>query len=1089
MNLTTLLKQSLWHYRRTTLAVLLGTAVGTGVLTGALMIGDAVRHSLEQRVQDRLGKTAFAVTCGEAFTHASLANRLGQHLDIPAAATLQLPGLAVTPNGSARANRVHVYGIDHKFFAMAPMTTAPPDTPAPGDVALNRRLANQLGVSPGDTVIIRVDTPSRLNRNIPLANADTSVTALRLRVSHIHAPAALGHFSLRSEQALPMNAFVDREFLASKLEQPASANLILIGSTSANLTNALTSVWTPADLGLSIQPRSDGGCVLQSDRIFLNTALLDAAQAHTDKTDTLFTYFVNTLRTENQTTPYSFVAGLDTSPVPPNMADDELVATQWLADDLDLAINDEIQLAAFTLGPHNRLIETSRTFRVHRIVPLNAVAGDPAFTADFPGLSDAKNCRDWDPGIPIDLSRIRNRDEAYWKTYRTTPKAFVTLSAAQSMWQNRYGRATAVRYPEKDSSRSAEWLNSILTRLRPGDVGMRILPVRKSGLQASREGVSFGQLFIGLSFFIIAAALLLTGMLFSFSVQQRTAETGILLALGFRRHDILRLRLIESALIALPGAALGVGLGILYNHVILKLLSGAWQTIVGTVSLQLIVRPETGLIGFAGGALTAWLTLWIAAHRQLRRTPAILQRTCDLDTSPNPLPSTAPFIVGAVCWLAVITIITVAGNHPRHLTAVFFGAGTLALAGCFALEYGALLTLRRLTTDDAPGLGETAVRACGRHPRHSLAVTGVLAAGVFLVIATGANRPGPPGDPDNPRSGTGGFDLYAESAIPILDDPRLEQGRHALGIDDDGAVTFVPLRVFEGDDASCLNLNRVSTPPVLGVPPHALQGRFSFAAAAQTLPAESPWTGLNATASTLEIPAVADQSVILWGLGKSIGETLTFNDDRGYPLSLRLVGGTANSILQGYVAIAERQFLEHFPNHPGYRILLIDVHEGDPADVARRLTRTFADYGLQVTPTPVRLAAFASIQDTYLSIFMMLGALGLLLGSVGLGIVVARNVLERRGELAMLNALGFKSRAIYRLIFIEHIILFGDGLFSGTLSGLIAILPALRSQGTPVSPGSLVLLLSILFLNGLLWITAAITLSTRAPLLPALRQE
>ena len=59
------------------------------------------------------------------------------------------------------------------------------------------------------------------------------------------------------------------------------------------------------------------------------------------------------------------------------------------------------------------------------------------------------------------------------------------------------------------------------------------------------------------------------------------------------------------------------------------------------------------------------------------------------------------------------------------------------------------------------------------------------------------------------------------------------------------------------------------------------------------------------------------------------------------------------------------------------------------------------DVGLELTPATKRLAAFNAVQNTYLSTFQILGGLGLVLGSVGLGLVVMRNVFERRGELGM----------------------------------------------------------------------------------------
>ena len=62
---------------------------------------------------------------------------------------------------------------------------------------------------------------------------------------------------------------------------------------------------------------------------------------------------------------------------------------------------------------------------------------------------------------------------------------------------------------------------------------------------------------------------------------------------------------------------------------------------------------------------------------------------------------------------------------------------------------------------------------------------------------------------------------------------------------------------------------------------------------------ENPWSILEQTLSDDVLPAIADQSVIVWGLGKSIGDTLTYVDERGESFKVRLVGGLANSIFQG----------------------------------------------------------------------------------------------------------------------------------------------------------------------------------------------
>src|SRR5213075_922101 len=104
-------------------------------------------------------------------------------------------------------------------------------------------------------------------------------------------------------------------------------------------------------------------------------------------------------------------------------------------------------LRYYVVGPMRRLVEQTATFTIKQIVPIKGIYGDRTLMPDFPGMTTAENCRDWDTGFPIKTDRIRDKDEGYWHRYRGTPKAFVTLRAGQQMWSNRFGNLTAVRYP------------------------------------------------------------------------------------------------------------------------------------------------------------------------------------------------------------------------------------------------------------------------------------------------------------------------------------------------------------------------------------------------------------------------------------------------------------------------------------------------------------------------------------------------------------------------------------------------------------------------------------------------------------------
>ena len=156
--------------------------------------------------------------------------------------------------------------------------------------------------------------------------------------------------------------------------------------------------------------------------------------------------------------------------------------------------------------------------------------------------------------------------------------------------------------------------------------------------------------------------------------------------------------------------------------------------------------------------------------------------------------------------------------------------------------------------------------------------------------------------------------------------------------------------------------------------------------------------------------------------------------------------------------------------------------------MATDLSRALLDIGLELTPTADRLAQFQSVQNTYLLIFQLLGGLGLLLGTVGLGVVVMRNALERRGELAIARAVGFDRGAVRRLVFYEHGVLLGLGLVIGTLAAGLALLPALRTATSiPILP-SLAFLLTIT-LSGVFWVWIASTLATRGRTIDGLRSD
>jgi ABC-type lipoprotein release transport system permease subunit len=1045
-----------------------------------------------------------ALASGDRFFRDALAHDLADPLDAALAAAVQISGTATRTDGTARANRVQVLGVDARFWGLA--AAVPPfEALAPGEVALNEPLAAQLRVGPGESILVRVPKPSQLSRDAPLAPAEDAAAALRLTVRAVVTDLQFGRFGLQSSQVAPYNAFVSLAALQQQLQIPGRANLVLAGpgaqSTPFLAGRLLRRVWQLSDAELELREVPEASVLeLRSRRVFLEPAVVAAGQAASGQAGGVLTYLVNELRVADRATPYSMVTAMGAPVVPADMGDDEILINDWLAKDLAAKVGDRLALSYYVVGLGRALEERHATFRVRGILPLQGPAADRSLMPDFPGLTDAANCRDWDTGFPVQTSRVREQDERYWDDYRGTPKAFITLAAGQRLWRNRFGSLTALRYPLASTTQAALG-QAILRALNPESVGLRFEPARVQALTAAAQSQDLGGLFLGFSFFLVVAALLLMALLFQFGLEQRATEVGTMLALGYTPRQVRRLLGWEGGALALAGGVAGVLGGVAYAQGMLYGLATLWRDAVGTTALGYHAAPLTLALGAGAGVVVAWLTIGLTLRRQAER-PAreLLAQGSEADgTSParGTKPGRREWVMAVVAAGGAASLLLTAALRGETSAGFFFGAGALLLAAGLAgaawlLQAGQLSAVRaRLSLT---GLG---LRNVTRRKRRSLATVGLIACGSFLIASIGVFRLEAVRGAEQRRSGTGGFALVGESALPVVQDLNTERGREFYALEPKklAGVNVVPLRVREGDEASCLNLNRAQKPRLLGVQPELLAQRraFTFAKVARGLPPENPWLLLKEPAvsagAPAVIPAVGDQASIVWAMGKQVGDTLPYTDEQGRSFQIRLVGAVANSILQGNLLIDEEHFVRLFPSESGYRMFLIDAPFSQAEPVAEHLMRALRDVGLELVPAAQRLAAFNAVQNTYLSTFQVLGGLGLLLGSAGLGIVVLRNVLERRGELALLLTVGLRPRSIRWLVLSEHGVLLLAGLAVGVLSAWVAVLPAVLSPGAVLPYRSLALTLGAVLANGALWTAVATHAALGGPLLDALRNE
>jgi hypothetical protein len=1108
-----LLLASLRHYRRSHLAVVVGVATSVAALAGALLVGESVRASLRALALERLGRADLALLA-PGFVRETLGDDLREQAvfrdSFEDLAPLVVVDAAVAHESSGRrAGSVSLFGVDARFWRLHGQQ----DPELRGRRALSSpALADELGYEAGDTLLVRVRRAGDVPGSSLFGRRDASGRTLRLRAEGVRPVAQLGEFSLRPNQQAQRALFVPLEQLQRALDESGRVNAFLLAAGDAVsparagelFREALRGAWSLEDVGIGVRALEERGALSLESR----TAMLDdatvavgraAARAVGGESAGVLTYLANTIRAGSRTIPYSLVSGLEPAQLR-ELAGGEaggphpIVLNRWAAEDLQVGGGDEVLLDYFVWEEEGRLRTERAAFEVAAVTELRGIAADPELAPEYPGITESESLSDWDPPFPIDLGRVRDEDEEYWREHRTTPKAFVSLADAQSLWRHRQGRLTSLRiYPGEGAGHddlARSFAAELRERLDPFGQGFSLEELRAQALAASRGTTDFGQYFGYFSFFVIAAALLLAALFFRLGAEQRLVELGTLSALGFSAGDLRRTVLAEGGALAALGGLLGAVGAWLYAELMLLGLRTIWVDAVGTERLRVALTPGALLGGASAGVLCALLSLALTVRGLLRIAPRrLLAGALDRPGAAR-AGAAARRLAGGSALLALALLIAAAGGMLPAV-AGFFGAGAALMAAALSTQW---LWLSGRPRRDARDVFRLGLRNAGHRPGRSLLAIALIAFATFVIVSVGAFRHDEQALPTNPEAPNGGFALYAESLLEIHHDPNTPEGRSELGIElpELEGVSLAPFRLRPGDDASCLNLYRPSDPRVLAPRDEFLrQGRFSFAASLAETAEEraNPWLLLGRKLEDGAIPVIGDQNSLSYVLHLGLGEELRLPRDDGSELRLRLVAALETGLFQGELLMSEAHFLRAFPERDGYRFFLVDAPSERRDRVTAALESRLEDYGLDVRTTTSRLQGFHRVENTYLSTFQALGALGLLLGTLGLAAVLMRNALERRRELALLRAVGYTRRDLGRMVLAENLLLLVLGLGTGTLCALLAVAPAALERAASFPYGSLAALLAIVAGTGVAASRLATAAIVRSPLIPALRSE
>jgi putative ABC transport system permease protein len=1127
MRTSRLVRRAFTYYRRTNAAVVIGVATAVAVLGGALLVGDSVRGSLRDLVLQRLGRTD-QIVLSAGFFRDGLADDLRSDDAFSKSFASIVPmivveGVVGDQTSGRRVSRVAVYGVDDRFWQFHGVAVS--DWERAGErreALISAPLAKDIGATTGSTVLVRVALPSAVPIESLQGRKDDLGRTLRLSVRAVVGASGLGEFSLRPQQSSVRAVFVPLRRLQQELALDRRVNALLVSAHAAGtpgppgsgvLEELVRRRVTLEDLGLTVR------AIDSSHAVAVESAggLLDAAQSAAAERaakeigfepHSVFTYLANTLKSGGHEVPYSLITAIDADTMPSlgpvSDAHPAIVLNEWTARDLAVRTGDPLTVDYAVWEPPGRLVPRSAEFRIAAVIPMQGVAADRTLAPVYPGLTDSDSIAAWDPPFPIDLRRVRPIDEDYWKRFRTTPKAFIRLDVGQRLWRSRYGDRTSVRVNPPNNQLLAEARDRYAARLRslidPLAAGLSVRDARTDGLAAARGSTDFGEYFTYFSFFLVLSALLLAGLFFRLGVEQRAREVGLLRAVGYAPVRIRRLFAAEGLLVTSVGGVIGIGGAIAYASIMMTGLGSWWSGAVGTDALRLHISAASLAGGVLGVAIIAMACLWWTLRGLSRVSErSLLSGMLAADETPAAgRRQSRSTVVGAILFGMVgLVLIVSSATHGVNRTGAFFGASASLLAACLCL---AAFTLRR-PVHHRPLHGSSWWAVCRlglRHaadrPGRSVLAIAVIAAATFIVISVDAFRRGGPPASDR-RSGVGGYSLLVDLLLPLAHDPNGPEGREALGLGGFDSVRLDPFRVRPGDDASCLNLYEPRNPTILGASSTFIEsGRFAFQAAVPGSDAErgNPWLLLNRQTpggQDLVVPVIADANSLTYVLHKNLGDDIIL-DIGGRAVRLRLVAALSDSILQSELVMSEANFLSLFPDQEGFQLLLVEAPSGTDPRLAAAIENGARDLGAHVTSTAERLAEFHRVENTYISTFQALGGLGLLVGTIGLAAVLLRNVLERRKELALLGAVGYRRAHLFAIVLAENVLLLIWGLAIGTACAIVAVMPAVIDRGgwLPIGMGGWALLGGV-FAAGLLSSIVATQAALRTPLLGALRAE
>jgi putative ABC transport system permease protein len=605
---------------------------------------------------------------------------------------------------------------------------------------------------------------------------------------------------------------------------------------------------------------------------------------------------------------------------------------------------------------------------------------------------------------------------------------------------------------------------------------------------AQRDGAGLTEMFGTIAIFSVLAGILLLVNLFVMLAEERKTELGMLRAVGFTRRRLTRAFAIEGAIYALVAAALGAVVGIGIGWLVAVLAGPIFGDAEQAAGYPLVINPVSLAIGAGTGLVISLLTIWATSLRIARLN--IIRAIRDLPEPQKARAGTRTLV------LATVGILIGAGVG----VAGYLGDNAIGfLVGVPVAAFSAAPLLRRLLPDRvarvlvaATVLGwALAVRQLfpgimGSADTLAFVVQGLvltlgavsLAASLDRVWTLAIERLGRGGRGLAPRLGI---------AYPLARRFRTSMllGMFSLVILVVTMVTSFSVAIERNTDAKVdqiaagyhllLDTNPANPVDARALAAHSdvvavaglVRGVANFEAAHLDGTRAAPISGFDTELLERGTPglfrrdakyaddadvyravladptlAIVPETFLVAGVDVAAldaGDTFTViepSSGRARELTIAALG-EADWLGNGALVNRELTSALFGPEEIVTRSYLAIADGADAGTVAASLNATFLAQGAD-TQTLTALGAEGVRELTgFLAMLRGFLAFGLLVGIAGLGVVMVRAVRERRQEIGMLRAMGFRRGLIRNAMLFEAGLIAVQGTVIGAALGLI----------------------------------------------------